>query len=509
MLLLGDRGLASSIHSGVNGHIFGSSNANEKQWQSYNVSYSYPVEMDLTLDYAPNETTAPIPKLTYKSGIRFLGRKKLLYLSNKRRGAWSPSNAKGPIPQKLANRLKDKFRAEIVADCRAQHFEECRRDTEASIKKALGITAKDHADKLESQRILAEKAIRDSRGDCMNQLKLIQKLEQAKKAVESEAEAKDERIRDLEADIQKYAAAAEKAAREAQADSKQKAKHIHMLRKAKEAAVHNAAKKVTDLQAENVALKEQIDDFKEDLRASTFKVEDLETVLIQQQPLPEANEQAESIMDLTDSVDQLKSIVAEQAETLANSNSIMVHFKDVNERLVKELASQRSKETVLEDKAAGLLQIFYAERQKKEDLEKQVAEQAAIGLKLTVEAPAEAMPTTKASSTIIVQDYTAVSKSTTLVTSAAAPAPTKLSFRNIFDNPILLGCYFLFGNGFLTFSLLSLVIFSTTRFFLSASSNLFQTDLSTEGETEPVATNRELDREIAEMPGGWGWWEED
>lgn len=445
--------------------------------------------MDLSPVDAPNEAAAPAPKPTHKFGFRSLGRKKLLYHSVKRGGALFPINAKGPIPQKLANRLKDRFRAEIVAECRDRHFEEYRRDTEALVNKELERAAKDHADKLESQWTSGVKAIRKARDDSVSERKINRKLEKVK----------DQRIRDLEIELLKHAAAAEKANREAQADSQHKAKQIHMLRKAEEAAIKDAAKEITDWQVENVSLKKQIDDVKVDLKASMAKVEDLEATLIQQRPLTEGNQQAKSILNLTNAVEQLASIVAEQAETPDNFNSTMV----------KELASQSSTSAFLEDEVAGLVEVCYAERQKEDDLETQIAERAAAGPVPTAEAPAEAVPATEASTEaskpITVQDDTTLSQSTTLVIPAVPSAPTKLSLRNIFENFILLAYYFLFGNLSLSFALLSLVIFPGTQLFLSALSNFFQADLSTEGETGPAATNTEIDGETARMPGDWGW----
>lgn len=340
-------------------------------------------------------------------------------------------NAITAIPPKLANRLKDRFRAEIVAKCKAQHFEECRRNNKAVIEKELERMAKEHAEKLESQRIKAEKAIQEALGERVNELKTIRKLEQAKKVIESEAEMKDQQIRNLQADLQKSMvteanlknsnATAEIAVRKAQADLKPQENQIPNQRTAKEAlknaakgitdlraknaVLKNAAKEITDLRAENAVLKKQIGEVKGDLKVSTKKVEVLEVILIQPPPPTKASHKTKSIRNLKSSVEQLTSIVAEQAQTLANINSTMIDFKNANETLVKELARQRSERAAAEDKAAGLLEMFYAERQAKEDLEKKIGIQAADYLNQMAAAPTEAVPTTESSTTaIIVQD---------------------------------------------------------------------------------------------------------
>ncbi|MCJ1346235.1 hypothetical protein MMC31_004450 [Peltigera leucophlebia] len=508
----GDHGQASWMQSGVNGHITGFSNANDQEWHSDSGSDFYPVEMDLSIDVP--EPVAPAPKPTRKSKTWSSSRQKLLNHSTKPGGGWPPINLKGVIPQKLANRLKDKFRAEIVAGCRSQHFEECRRDTKAVVDIELERMAKEHAENLENYKTKAEKTIREARGEHVNELKTIRMLEQANKAIESEAEIKDKRIRDLEAELQKSLAiegdlkkrnvTAEMAVQKAQAESEDKAKQVRDLEMAKEAALENAAKKITDLQAENAALKEQIDDVKEDLKTSNEKVEDLETLIVTRPSPTEANHQAKSIRNLTSSVDQLTSIVAEQAKSLANINSTMLDFKKVNETLVKELASQRSE---AEDKTAGLLEMFYAERQKREDLEKQIEIIAADDLKLTAAtAPAEAVPPTEPSTTIIIQNDTPLSQSSSLVIPTVRSSHTTMSLRSIFDNLILLAYYFLFGNRFLNFGLLSMVILPGTHFFLSAFFDNFYTDLATEGDN---VADTDTDKDIAWIPGGWRWWEDD
>ncbi|MCJ1349268.1 hypothetical protein MMC31_007504, partial [Peltigera leucophlebia] len=93
----------------------------------------------------------------------------------------------------------------------------------------------------------------------------------------------------------------------------------------------------------------------------------------------------------------------------------MVDFKKVNETLVEGLASQGSERAAAKDKAAGLLEMFYAERQKREDLEKQIEIHAADDLKLTAAAaPAEAVPMTEPSTAIIIQNDTPLSESSSL-----------------------------------------------------------------------------------------------
>lgn len=509
-----------------------SSNANDQDWQSDSASDSYPVEMDLTPDNAPNKTATPAPK---SSRIRSPRREKLFNRSAKPRRGWSPSNPKSAIPPKLANRLKDRFRAEIVVACRAQHYEECRRDVKAEVDKELHRIAKENAQKLDTQRIKAEKALREARGERANELEKIRKLEQAKKTIESEAEIKDLQIRDLEANLQKSMATetdlknrnatAERALRKA-LDCKHKAKQICNQRTAKEAALTNAAKEITDLQAQNAALKnatkeipylraqnaalkKQIDDVKEDLKTSTNQVEDLETILTQPPPPTEANHQAKSIQNLTSSVDQFKSIVAEQAQSLANINSTMIDFKNVNETLLKELASQKSEKAAAEDKAAGLLEMFYAERQAKEDLEKRIQIQEADNLNHTAAAPAEAVPRTESFTAIIVQDDAPISTSSTLEIPPVASAPTSPSLRSIFDNLVLLAYYLIFGNLFLTFNLFSLVNFPGIQLFLSAIFHIFHTDISLEGEIRPEVANTDRDKKVMRIPGDWGWREED
>lgn len=510
----------------MNGQILGFSDANDQGWQSDSSSDSYPIEMDLTPNATLNEQVSPAPKSNRRSKIRSPRRQKLSSHSAKPQGSWSPINAKGIIPRKLANRLKDKFRAEIVAGCRSQHFEECRRDTKALVDEELERMAKEHAEKLESHRTKAQKAIREAQGERMNELKTIRKLEQAKKAIEFEAEIKDQRIRDLEGDLQKSLATegglkernatAEIALQKAQADFKNKAKQVRNQKMATETALKNAFRKITDLQAENAALKEQIEDVKKNLRMSTNKVKDLATTIAEQPPpteanhQTEANQQAKSIRSLTSSVGRLTSIVAEQATSLANMNSTMMDYKNVNETLVKELASQRSEMAAAEDQAVRLLEMFYAERQKRENLEKQVQLQAADDddeLMAPV-APTDEVPTTESlTSAIIIQDGSPSSESSSLVIPTVASAPTSTTVGNIFDNLILLAYYFLFGNLFLTFSLLSLVILPGTQLFLSAFFDIFHnTDLAMEGET---VVDTDTDKKIARMPGAWGFWEED
>lgn len=355
----------------------------------------------------------------------------------------------------------------------------------------------------------------------MNELESIRELQRDKKAIKLEAEAKDQRIRDLEVDLQrslategdfkKRNAAAKIAVEKAQADSKLKAKQIRDQKRAKEAALQNAAVQITDLQAENAVLKEQIDDAKVDLKTSTDKIEDLETLIAKQPSPTEANGQANSIWNLTSSVDQLTSIVAEQAKSLADINTTMVDFKNVNKKLVKELASQKGKRAVAEEKAAGLLEKFHAERQKREELEKQIDSQAADDQKLTAmaaaaaAAPVEAVSTTEPSRVAIVQDDAPLSESSSLVIPTVASAPTSPSLRHIFDNLILMAYYFLFGNLFLTFNLLSLVILPGTQLFQSTFFQIFCKDHATEWKT---AADTDTGEKIARMPGGWRWWEE-
>lgn len=108
-------------------------------------------------------------------------------------------------------------------------------------------------------------------------------------------------------------------------------------------------------------------------------------------------------MNLTISIEQLTSVVAKQAKSLANIDSTIVDSKNVNETLVKELAIQRSRMVAADDKAAGLLEMFFAERQKKKDLEKRIEIHAADIHKLTA---AAAVPKKKPSTAITIHKMT-------------------------------------------------------------------------------------------------------
>lgn len=140
----------------------------------------------------------------------------------------------------------------------------------------------------------------------------------------------------------------------------------------------------------------------------------------------------------------------------------------------------------------------------KENLEKQMVEEAAVDLKFTAVAPTEPEPTTEEPNAIF-HDETTFSETKTLAIPAVPSAPTALSLRYIFDNLILIAYYFLFGNLLLACGLLSLVIFPGTELFFSTSSNNFYTDLSAKWET---GIDTEIDRKIASMPGSWGYWED-
>lgn len=58
----------------------------------------------------------------------------------------------------LANRLKKKFCAKVIADWKVQHYDECRREIEALANQEFERIAREHAAQLDSQRILTEKA---------------------------------------------------------------------------------------------------------------------------------------------------------------------------------------------------------------------------------------------------------------------------------------------------------------------------------------------------------------
>ena len=336
---------------------------------------------------------------------------------------------------------------------------------------------------MDSQRILAEKAIREAREDSGNLLKSIRNLEHAKKAIESEAKVKDQQIRDLKAELQKHSVTAERAVRKAQANSEYKSKMI------------------MDLEAKNASLKEQADNAKEDLKASTVKVEDLEMALLEQPPRSEFKQQAQSVRNLTDSVKQLKSIVAEQAQTL-------VDCKNGNKALAKGLTRQRSEKAIPEDKMTRLNEKFYAKRQMKETLVRHMVEESAVDLNFTAAASAETVPMAEVFAAITVQDEPTLSESRTLVIPAVASAPAAFSIRNILGNLILLAYCFLFGNLILSFGLVALMIFSGTQISFSTSS-IFFTDQSAEEKIGPSAIGTEIEaRKIASIPGRWAWWEE-
>ena len=368
----------------------------------------------------------------------------------------------------LAKRLKKNVRAKVIADCKAQHFDECRRDIEALANKEFERMAKEHAAQLDSQRISAEKAIREARGERENLLKSISSLEHAKKAIESEAIVKDQQIRDLKADLQKYSVTAERAARKAQANSKYKSEVI------------------MDLEAENASLKEQVDNVKGDLKASTVKVKDLEMALLKRPSRTEAKQQAQSIRNLTDSVNYLKSIVAEQAQTL-------VACKSANKALVEEQTRQRSEKAVLKDKMARPLEKFYAKRQMKENLVKYMVKESAADLQFTAAASAETVPTAE-------EDEPTLSEQKTPVIPAVASAPTASSGGNILGNLILFAYCFLFGNIILFLGLASLLIFCGIKLFFCGPSNTSYTDLLAKAKTGPSAICKE--RKLASMPSG-------
>lgn len=382
----------------------------------------------------------------------------------------------------LGNLLKKKARAKVIADCRVQHFDECRREIEALANNEFERIVKEHAAQLDSQRILAEKAIEEARGDRESLLKSIRDLEDGKKVVESEAKVKDEQIRDLKADLQKHCISAERAGRKAQAHSQYKSDVI------------------MDLKAENASLKEQVDNVKEDLKASTVKVEDLEMALLEQRT--EAKQQAQSVRNLNGSVNQLKSIVAEQAQTLVDG-------KNANEALGRELTHQKSEKAALEDKIARLREKFYPKRQIKRNLVKHMEEESAVDLEFTAEASAGTVPTAEVLTATTILDKPTLSKSRNVVIPAVASAPTVFPTRNITGNLILLACCFLFGNLILYLGLASVVVFSGTKIFFSASSNLLYTGLSAETKTGPSAIGMDIeDRKIASKPGGLAWREE-
>lgn len=468
ILSSGEHGVTSSTNSCGNGDILQYSNVNGQQSLSNNASYSNSIEMDVTPD-GPFETAARAPKQARMSRFWFPERRAIFYRSTKHEGGWAHINVK------KQNRLKKKVRARVIADCRVRQFDECRRDIEALAKNEFESIAKEHAAQLDSQRILAEKAIREAREDRTNLLKSIHSLEHAKNAVESEAKAKDQQIRDLKADLKKQSAIAERAVRKAGANSDYKSKVI------------------MDLEAENAGLKQQIDNVKKDLKASV-KVEDLKMALLEQPPRTEAKQQAQSIRTSTDSVDQLKSIIAEQAQTLMD-------FKNVNSTSMKELARQRSEKAILEDRMTRLREKLHAKRRMDENLVKHTVEES--------EASAETVPTAEVLTAVTIQGEPTLSESRTLGIPAVASAPTAFSIHNIIRTLILLAFCYLFGNLILSFGLVSLGIFSGTKIFFSASSNMFYTDLSAEEKTgsSAIGTDTE-DRKIASLPGGWAWWEE-
>lgn len=65
----------------------------------------------------------------------------------------------------MANRLRKIFRAKVIAECKVQHYDECRRDIEALANQQFERITRERADQLHSQRILGEKARREAQGD--------------------------------------------------------------------------------------------------------------------------------------------------------------------------------------------------------------------------------------------------------------------------------------------------------------------------------------------------------
>lgn len=447
--------------------MLGYSNVIGQQPLSNNTSDFNLIEMDLDPDQFKSDAAS---KQARPSRFWFPERRVIFYRSTKHQGGWAH------LDVKKTNRLKKNVRARVIADCRVQHFDECRRDVEALANQEFERVSKEHSEQLDSQRSLAEEAIQEARGDRANLLESIRSLEHDKKVVESEAKVKDQQIRDLKADLQKHNVITERAVRKAQANSEHKSNLI------------------TDLEAENASLKEKVDNVKKDLKASTAKVENLEMAILERQTRTEARQQAQSIRNLTSSLNQLKSNFAEQAQTL-------VDCKNNNNAMMQELAHQRSENTVLEGKLARLRKKFSAKKQMKEGLVKDMAEESADDLEFTASASAETVPRAKVLTAITSQDEPTLPGSRTLVTPAVA-SPTASSVRNILGNLILLAYCFLFSNPILSFGLVSLLFFSGTKIFFSAS-NIFNTDLSAEEKTGPSAIGTdEEDRKIASMPGG-------
>ena len=215
---------------------------------------------------------------------------------------------KKSFPQMLADRHK-KFRAKVIADCKVQHYYECLRNIYRSLGKFLRI-AREHAAQLDSQRILAENAIRDVQAfkeTAQTVLESIYSLEQAKKAVESEAKERVQQIRDLKGRSPKGSTVSppNEAERNAQANSGHKPKVI------------------MDVEEVNASLKEQ----------GRQRQGELESVYRQNrksrdgtssngQRGPETTQQAQIIRNLANSIDRPESVVAEQAQTMVDCQNV-------------------------------------------------------------------------------------------------------------------------------------------------------------------------------------------
>lgn len=229
----------------------------------------------------------------------------------------------------------------------------------------------------------------------------------------------------------------------------------------------------------------------------------------------ESAHQDHIIKDLANSIERLRSFVAEQARNLSdcqnNDNEIM-----------QELSHQRSENASLEDKMTRLSKTLHAKRQvmKEDQVLKDTEEYSTTDLEFTVEKAASTETGTTAEASIeavAIHDEPrptlSAESSTTLVMTppavASAPAPStssSSSILNIFGNLILLSYCFLFGNPIFFIGLVSLLISSRTSILFSAAS-------FAEGNNKPSAmgttTDTDIeDRKMASMPGGWAWWEE-
>lgn len=507
----GEHGIVSSISGFGNAANPLYSNANSQQLPT-DANYSHEIEMP----DCPFGRAASASKHPRTSKHWFPERRKIYYRSTEHEGGWTHVNSsKSSFYQQVVNGLKKKkFRAKVIADCKVQQYEECRKEIEGLANQEFERMTREHAAQVDSQRILAEKAIRDSQRDRADLLEKIRSLEQAKKAVECESKKKDQQIRNLKTDLHQQNIATERAVRNAQAKSENKSKII------------------MDLKEEKASLMEQFGNVRNDLRVTTVKIENLQRTLRER---PTHTQQANVIRNLTSNNERLRLVVAEQAQTL-------VDYKNSNNDMMQEISDRKSENASLEEKITSLRKKLLVQRRLmlKEGIQVVVnddteADSAAVDADLefftetgpsttTAEISTSSPSSSSTAAAVTSKDKPTVptlsaksSTTTTLVTTpppqaavksaSSAPAPSaSWSAREILGNLILLAYCFYFGNPIFFTGLLSLLISSRTNILLSFSawrsdSDEINDDNLSALDTTGTNTDTE-DRKFASMPSG-------